>query len=324
MDHKDLLNDVVKNMATNNAPKEDVISQEELTNSIPLVLSVGEQFLVNAKEYDWNSAVEKLPIMEMNMAGIRGIMRSLVDKVFGKIPNDRDENEDLAGKAIDEFNKFFKMFGIDIDYKSYFKDGKEPEEEMGKLAIAMLMGFDAYAISATMKENTTNYQTLTVLQQAYSSLDEIIHDNEEIANDIIPEGNIIENDEKKTYRVAGKYVVIVDDQGDEAMSLKEIVDVKEIDYVAPDEQYIVDIDDIDDNERIVIASTTVMAYTISGAKAVATRTFDDYAGDIDIPGVAKTTDDTDDTSMSAADLYKTFGFDDHTVSGLLDDWSGNK
>ena len=339
MDHKDLLNDVVKNMATTNNEEEVVGGQmnggsDAIDAGIPLYLSIGETYMMDAQVYDWEKSVELLPQMETNMMGIRGIMRSLVDSAYGRKPED-DSDTTLAQRAISEFTNFFKQYQIDIDYKKYF-EGKPDTEESGDIAIAMLMGFDAMNIIATIKEHTVTYQTIKVLQNAYSSLDEIMHDNEELnaemednglLNQMASVGNFDKEEtdvdvELNTYNVVGLYVLDHKEDGSEVMVFDKVVSIEETSYIAPDEQYLLEYGEFDTENMIATASGVIMAHDLDEAREVAAEFFVSNEADIPVPGhendmaIEETFDE--DKTMTQEDLLRTFGFDSHDVSGLID------
>lgn len=338
MDHKDLLNDVVKNMATTN--EDEVVGgqmnggSDAIDAGIPLYLSIGETYMMDAQVYDWEKSVELLPQMETNMMGIRGIMRSLVDSAYGRKPED-DNDTTLAQRAISEFTNFFKQYQIDIDYKKYF-EGKPDTEECGDIAIAMLMGFDAMNIIATIKEHTVTYQTIKVLQNAYSSLDEIMHDNEELNAEMEDDtlfsqmasvGNSDKEEtdvdvELNTYNVVGLYVLDHKEDGSEVMVFDKVVSIEETAYIAADEQYLLEYGEFDTENMIATASGTIMAHDLDEAREVATEFFVSNEADIPVPGhendmaIEETFDE--DKTMTQEDLLRTFGFDSHDVSGLID------
>ena len=338
MDHKDLLNDVVKNMATTN--EEEVVGgqmnggSDAIDAGIPLYLSIGETYMMDAQVYDWEKSVELLPQMDANMMGIRGIMRSLVDSAYGRKP-ENDDDTTLAQRAINEFTNFFKQYQIDIDYKKYF-EGKPDTEECGDIAIAMLMGFDAMNIIATIKEHTVTYQTIKVLQNAYSSLDEIMHDNEELnaemeddtlLNQMASVGNFDKEEtdvdvELNTYNVVGLYVLDHKEDGSEVMVFDKVVSIEETAYIAADEQYLLEYGEFDTENMIATASGTIMAHDLDEAREVATEFFVSNEADIPVPGhendmaIEETFDE--DKTMTQEDLLRTFGFDSHDVSGLID------
>jgi hypothetical protein len=338
MDHKDLLNDVVKNMATTN--EEEVVGgqmnggSDAIDAGIPLYLSIGETYMMDAQVYDWEKSVELLPQMETNMMGIRGIMRSLVDSAYGRKP-ENDDDTTLAQRAISEFTNFFKQYQIDIDYKKYF-EGKPDTEESGDIAIAMLMGFDAMNIIATIKEHTVTYQTIKVLQNAYSSLDEIMHDNEELnaemeddalLNQMASVGNFDKEEtdadvELNTYNVVGLYVLDHKEDGSEVMVFDKVVSIEETAYIAADEQYLLEYGEFDTDNMIATASGTIMAHDLDEAREVAAEFFVSNEADIPVPGhendmaIEETFDE--DKTMTQEDLLRTFGFDSHDVSGLID------
>lgn len=341
MDHKDLLNDVVKNMATTN--DEEVVGGmmhggtdaiEEGIPGVPLYLSIGETYMMDAQVYDWDKSVELLPQMETNMMGIRGIMRSLVDSAYGRKPDD-DNDETLAQRAINEFKNFFKQYQIDIDYKKYF-EGKPESEECGDIAIAMLMGFDAMNIITTIKEHTVTYQTIKLLQNAYSSLDEIMHDNEECLADMendkeslekmmasIKGVDELENEpmfdiEINTYNVSGMYKLGKNDDGEDTMVFDKVLTIEETTYIAPDEQYILEYQDFDEENMTATCTGVIMAHDLDEAREVATEFFISNAEDVPVPG---TQNDMaiEDNTMSVEELMDSFIFDDHDVTGLLEE-----
>ena len=336
MDHKDLLNDVVKNMATTN--EEEVVGgqmnggTDAIDAGIPLYLSIGETYMMDAQVYDWEKSVELLPQMDTNMMGIRGIMRSLVDSAYGRKP-ENDDNTTLAQKAINEFKNFFKQYQIDIDYKKYF-EGKPDTEECGDIAIAMLMGFDAMNIIAAIKEHTVTYQTIKVLQNAYSSLDEIMHDNEELnaemeddalLNQMASVGNFDKEEtdvdvELNTYNVVGLYVLDHKEDGSEVMVFDKVVSIEETAYIAADEQYLLEYGEFDTENMTATASGIIMAHDLDDAREVATEFFVSNESDIPVPGHENdmAIEETFDDTMTQEDLLRTFGFDSHDVSGLID------
>lgn len=338
MDHKDLLNDVVKNMATTN--EEEVVGgqmnggSDAIDAGIPLYLSIGETYMMDAQVYDWEKSVELLPQMDTNMMGIRGIMRSLVDSAYGRKPED-DNDTTLAQRAISEFKNFFKQYQIDIDYKKYF-EGKPDTEECGDIAIAMLMGFDAMNIIATIKEHTVTYQTIKVLQNAYSSLDEIMHDNEELnaemedgdlfdrmVGSMEPSDDSEEYAELNTYNVTGVYVLDHKEDGSEVMVFDKVTLIEETSYIEPDEQYLLEYGEFDTENMTATATGIIMAHDLDEAREVAAEFFVSNEADIPVPGhendmaIEETFDE--DKTMTQEDLLRTFGFDSHDVSGLIDD-----
>lgn len=344
MDHKDLLNDVVKNMATTNNEEEVVVGgqmnggTDDMDAGIPLYLSIGETYMMDANVYDWEKSVELLPQMDTNMMGIRGIMRSLVDSAYGRKPED-DSDITLSQRAINEFTNFFKQYQIDIDYKKYF-DGKPDTEECGDIAIAMLMGFDAMNIIATIKEHTVTYQTIKVLQNAYSSLDEIMHENEECLADMETDeaslnkmmssiGNIEDVDvdpeldiEINTYNVVGMYKCETNEDDESVMVFDKILSIEETSYIAPDEQYVIEYENFDEENMTATASGVIMAHDLDEAKEIATEFFVSNADEIPVPGTQNDQAIENDDTMTYEDLMSSFtfeGLDDHDVSGLLEE-----
>ena len=345
MDHKDLLNSVVQNMA--NQPAEDVQENidDRLRECIKLSLSVTDDngtidYLVDARSYDWDSAMAHLDTFEHNISIIRNIMRSLCAYAHGIIPEEK-KDENIVDTAIKELTGFFKMYQIDIDYHDYFKDGTDPDTAKGELAIAMLMGFDALNCASVMRENIRNYQTMRVMQYAYEGIDEIMHDNaeaiaavedaENVSHDIPADEVSVkphddENEstgdvgEKRTYYVIGEFKEHVNEDTERYMVFDHISRIEEVDYVSPDEQYIPEIKTV--GNTVITVGAFMMAYDLGGCKHVATDFFKklEDAGEIPLPedATADGEDKPEEDFMSSSDLLREFGFDDHSVSGLLD------
>ena len=64
MNHKDLLDSVVANMASTTSEETTEVPMEEEINSdemIKLSISTGEQFLIDPNTFDWDTAVSKIP-----------------------------------------------------------------------------------------------------------------------------------------------------------------------------------------------------------------------------------------------------------------------
>ena len=200
----------------------------------------------------------------------------------------------------------------------------------------MLMGFDAMNIIATIKEHTVTYQTIKVLQNAYSSLDEIMHDNEELNAEMEDDtlfgqmasvGNFDKEEtdvdvELNTYNVVGLYVLDHKEDGSEVMVFDKVVSIEETAYIAADEQYLLEYGEFDTENMIATASGIIMAHDLDEAREVATEFFVSNEADIPVPGhendmaIEETFDE--DKTMTQEDLLRTFGFDSHDVSGLID------
>ena len=349
MDHKDLLNSVVQNMAKQ--PVEDVQEEnmdDRLASCIKLTLSVTDdngviQYLVDTRSYDWDGAMEHLDTFDHNINVIRNIMRSLCAYAHGIIPEEK-KDKNIVDNAIKELTGFFKMYQIDIDYHDYFKGGTDPDTAKGDLAIAMLMGFDALNCASVMRENIRTYQTMRVMQYAYEGIDEIMHDNveaiaamedaedtgdEKVRHDIhVDEVSVKPHDdenesecgEKRTYYVIGEFKEHVNDDTERYMAFDHISRIEDVDYVVPDEQYIPEIESV--GNTVITVGAFMMAYDLGGCKQVATDFFKklENAGEVPLPedATADAEDNPEENFMSSSDLLREFGFDDHSVSGLLD------
>ena len=191
-------------------------------------------------------------------------------------------------------------------------------------------------IIATIKEHTVTYQTIKVLQNAYSSLDEIMHDNEELNAEMEDDallsqmasvGNFDKEEtdadvELNTYNVVGLYVLDHKEDGSEVMVFDKVVSIEETAYIAADEQYLLEYENFDTENMVATASGVIMAHDLDEAREVAAEFFVSNEADIPVPGhendmaIEETFDE--DKTMTQEDLLRTFGFDSHDVSGLID------
>lgn len=138
MNHKDLLDAVVNNMASPNANIPQQPSQEEIDKSIHLELSTGDTFLVDTRNFDWNKAIKNLDQMTENETAFLNIVHSCINP-----SNDDTYNEWLKAMIIN-LTDYMKGYEIDVDYKTI-------NPNLSDRDIVMLMAFDANNITRTMK-----------------------------------------------------------------------------------------------------------------------------------------------------------------------------
>lgn len=164
MNHKDLLDSVVANMASTTSEETTEVPMEEEINSdemIKLSISTGEQFLIDPNTFDWDTAVSKIPEMEANHEAMMKMIRLILN-----IRNFNNE-DDLAAKddlhnIIGQLEEYLKGFEILPGYDIF--DDEIDKDRMEKLVKkAMLLIFDSFCVSQTMYRNISLYSAMKLI-----------------------------------------------------------------------------------------------------------------------------------------------------------------
>lgn len=241
MNHKDLLDSVVANMAsTTSEETTEVPMEEEEINSdemIKLSISTGEQFLIDPNTFDWDTAVSKIPEMEANHEAMMKMIRLILN-----IRNFNNE-DDLAAKddlhnIIGQLEEYLKGFQILPGYDIF--DDEIDKDRLEKLVKkAMLLIFDSFCVSQTMYRNISLYSAMKLM-----ATDKInIEKGEAISSDDIDEMLYGSDDTPTMFKVVIKGT--------------EIVSIVEDDNCAPDEVGMILPGDTNDEDVIFVNAKTI-------------------------------------------------------------------
>lgn len=237
MDHKDLLDSVVNNMAaaTNNIPSQPP-TQEAIDNCIKLELSTGDTFLVDVSTFDWVNAIGHIDQMTENENAFMNMMRGCIN------PSDDDEYNEWLKQMIVNLTDYLKGYEIEVDYKAMNPDITDRE-------IVMLLAFDANNITRTMKYHVMKFMYDTGYDRDYTSITD-----EDPLKDWIESLSTepVENPEQ-----LWKVTVHCDDLGN-----FETTEIEKVDYCDKDE-YMVVCSSGNDISVVVTASNEREAWDIS-------------------------------------------------------------
>ena len=242
MNHKDLLNSVVANMASTTSEETiEVPMEEEETNINPdemikLTISTGEQFLIDPNTFDWDTAITKIPEMETNHEAMMKMMKFILNiKDFNN--NDAVSEKETLHDIIGQLEKYLKGFEIIPGY--YLFDNEIDKDRMDKLVKkAMLLIFDTFAVSQTMYRNISLFSAMKLIAgKPYDT-------GHPISSDDIDEMLYGSNDDTPTM-----FKVVIKGT--------EIVSIVEDDNCAPDEIGMILPGDTDDEDVIFVNAKTI-------------------------------------------------------------------
>ena len=321
MDHKDLLNDVVKNMATTSTEEENITSTSEAVDygneTIDIQLSTGDTYSIKVSEFDWDLAVKNLQLMDINIHNINVLVNALFSTNDDNpaVAQLKERAAELQVEPVDlvisELSKFLISYNVTFNYTEKFSNDIPME------TIALLMAYDAQIITRTLHEHVTIYNAMVMFRSADNEIDRMLdslHDDlpEEVkqyANDDIA----ISSSNKELMYVEGK--IEESDTGIASLVKDSLsVDIRYDEAMDPSKQYIVC---MNDNETVGVF---VMARSTNEAISIATDIFNEFVNDYNTT-VTVSEEETED-SMSYTDLMSSFGInmgidDDHDVSGLI-------
>ena len=241
MNHKDLLDSVVANMAsttskeTTEVPMEEEINPDEM---IKLSISTGEQFLIDPNTFDWNTAVSKIPEMEANHEAMMKMMQLILNIRNFNNEDDLDAKDalhNIIGQLEEYLNGFEILPGYDI-----FDDEIDKDRLEKLVKKAMLLIFDSFCVSQTMYRNISLYSAMKLM-----ATDKInIEKGEAISSDDIDEMLYGSDDDTPTM-----FKVVIKGT--------EIVSIVEDDNCAPDEIGMILPGDTDDENVIFVNAKTI-------------------------------------------------------------------
>ena len=320
MNHKDLLDDVVKGMTASTAE-----SSEEKTSLTPddaflkVGLSMGNEFSIDINTLDWNTISANSYLMDINLHNINAMIRAMLCKedddevVYIKSEADK-RGMTVVDMIIHDMGYYLEAQGVENDYEDKIKEG------VGKQTIAMVMCCDAITITRVMHEQAMLFKTLELFRNADKDIDKMLEtlgdslpseymDTDTASVDTESDNGItyVESEEeadKELMYVTGRF----GPDDDEHDRLIEITDIAPHygEAIDPSKQYIVD---ILDEETVGVF---VMAKNLTDARKIATDIFDTF---FDEGATEK------DELMNLDELMSAFtfeGVDDHDVSGLLE------
>ena len=157
MDHKNLLDDVIKNMTSTNTTEEtkeidganDVM--DNAGNSIQLAMSTGEIFLIDPDKFDWDRAVTQITQLEANIDAFRNMMYGIMMAAG----HDDEDHVDFIANIKEKLEQYFEGYQIKVDYRMH-------NPELTEHQIVMLMLFDASNITKTMYHHISLYSALSL------------------------------------------------------------------------------------------------------------------------------------------------------------------
>lgn len=231
MDHKDLLDSVVKNMAsaTDNIPQQP--SQEDIDKSIHLELSTGDTFLVDTANFDWVKAIENLDQMTENENAFINMMSSCIR------PSDDEGYKEWLNAMIVNLTEYLKGYEIEVDYKTINPNITDRE-------IVMLMAFDANNITRTMKYHVMKFMYDTGYDRAAFVVAK--DDKEDPLKEWI---NGLSTTPEEDPNTLWKCILFCDDLGN-----IESASINKVDDFVPDEFMVVCNEKEDNNISVVVSA----------------------------------------------------------------------
>ena len=246
MNHKDLLDSVVSNMAsttseeTTEVPMEEEISTDDM---MKLPISTGETFLIDPESFDWNVAVTKIPEMEANNAAILKMMQFIIASDSN---DDSEEHINGLHNIIKQLEEHLDGFQIKPSYDILDPDINEDRlDKLTKKATALI--FDTFCVSQTMYMNTSLYSAMKLMANDKINIEK----GEAISSDDIDEMLYGSDNDTETM-----FKVIIKDGA--------VFRIVEDDECAPDEVGMILPGDNDDEDIIFVNAKTIFeAHTLA-------------------------------------------------------------
>lgn len=146
MDHKEFLDDVINDMAS------DATENEDMDNSIQLKMSTGEVYLVDPNTFDWNKAVMNLPQMIENESALCSIMFSLLNVTD---PTTEDSVKFIK-HTIEQLEDFMGNLQVHPRYENF-------DPNISDYKKATFMVFDAMNVVQIMNHHTKMFEAMSIL-----------------------------------------------------------------------------------------------------------------------------------------------------------------
>ena len=150
MDHREFMDDIIKGMTeTKEVPMEDVTEPDE--NNLKIVLSTGETFAIDAEKFDWDSAIERIPLFIQNHEALR----QMAGTVLGA---NNDEINQVCNTYIEQLKPYLESYQTIPHY-----DMIDPEINEKPLKHFMMLLYDTQNVLETMYSAITMYSAMKML-----------------------------------------------------------------------------------------------------------------------------------------------------------------
>ena len=173
MDHKDFLNDVIKEMSSKTNDTKPLEQEDSVEGMIKLKISTGETYLIDPKTFDWNASIRELSQLESNADQMRQM-------AFSVLNNASDEDLDFM---IGQLLKYLEGYQIDPQYERF-------DASMTKEKKLMLLLFDTSNIISEMIKNISLFSAISMFTGTGLSgkqLSGLVDENEDFIKDIKPD-----------------------------------------------------------------------------------------------------------------------------------------
>ena len=166
MDHKEFLDNIVKEMSDKNAAQKNITEDDNLDGMIKLKISTGEIYLIDPSTFDWDASIGEMQQLESNADQIRQMM-------FAVLNNPPEEDID---NMTTQLRKYLEGYQINPDYEKF-------DPEITKEKKLMMLLFDTAGIIAEMSKNISLYSAISMFTRSTSSFNSM--DKTSLPNDDI-------------------------------------------------------------------------------------------------------------------------------------------
>ena len=166
MDHKEFLDNIVKEMSDKTAAQKNITEDDNLDGMIKLKISTGEIYLIDPSTFDWDAAIGEMQQLESNADQIKQMM-------FAVLNNQPEEEIDIMTAQL---MKYLEGYQINPDYERF-------DPEITKEKKLMMLLFDTAGIIAEMSRNISLYSAISMFTRSTSSFNSM--DKTSLPNDDI-------------------------------------------------------------------------------------------------------------------------------------------
>jgi hypothetical protein len=166
MDHKEFLDNIVKEMSDKTAAQKNITEDDNLDGMIKLKISTGEIYLIDPSTFDWDASIGEMQQLESNADQIRQMM-------FAVLNNQPEEEIDIMTAQL---MKYLEGYQINPDYERF-------DPEITKEKKLMMLLFDTAGIIAEMSRNISLYSAISMFTKSSSSVNSM--DKTPLPNDDI-------------------------------------------------------------------------------------------------------------------------------------------
>lgn len=166
MDHKEFLDNIVKEMSEKETAQQNITEDENIDGMIKLKISTGEIYLIDPNTFDWDASIGEMQQLESNADQIRQMM-------FAVLNNPPEEEID---NMTAQLMKYLEGYQINPNYERF-------DPEITKEKKLMMLLFDTAGIIAEMSRNISLYSAISMFTRSASSLNSM--NNIPVSNDDI-------------------------------------------------------------------------------------------------------------------------------------------